>query len=153
MKQLGEQPDILLENERLNLNYTDTVVTVKVVSNVEYEVEIPQNADWIKEMKQQVQVRAMAESERTFSIERNEDDTVRYISVVFRSVDQKVERSLMFRQGHRDKEYKPGDPIYSCLSPVERPVNLIRMMRVLKSHLTGLRPLGITHGGTVQFCL
>ena len=61
-------------------------------------------------MKQQVQVRAMAESERTFSIERNEDDTVRYISVVFRSVDQKVERSLMFRQGHRDKEYKPGDP-------------------------------------------
>ena len=52
----------------------------------------------------------MAESERTFSIERNEDDTVRYISVVFRSVDQKVERSLMFRQGHRDKEYKPGDP-------------------------------------------
>lgn len=110
VKQLGEQPDILLENERLNLNYTDTVVTVKVVSNVEYEVEIPQNADWIKEMKQQVQVRAMAESERTFSIERNEDDTVRYISVVFRSVDQKVERSLMFRQGHRDKEYKPGDP-------------------------------------------
>ena len=41
VKQLGEQPDILLENERLNLNYTDTVVTVKVVSNVEYEVEIP----------------------------------------------------------------------------------------------------------------
>ena len=74
VKQLGEQPDILLENERLNLNYTDTVVTVKVVSNVEYEVEIPQNADWIKEMKQQVQVRAMAESERTFSIERNEDE-------------------------------------------------------------------------------
>lgn len=110
VKQLGEQPDILLENERLNLNYTDTVVTVKVVSNVEYEVEIPQNADWIKEMKQQVQVRAMAESERTFSIERNEDDTVRYISVVFRSVDQKVERSLMFRQRQRDKEYKPGDP-------------------------------------------
>ena len=110
VKQLGEQPDILLENERLNLNYTDTVVTVKVVSNVEYEVEIPQSADWIKEMKQQVQVRAMAESERTFSIERNEDDTVRYFSVVFRSVDQKVERSLMFRQGHRDKEYKPGDP-------------------------------------------
>ena len=35
---------------------------------------------------------------------------MRYISVVFRSVDQKVERSLMFRQGHRDKEYKPGDP-------------------------------------------
>ena len=110
VKQLGEQPDILLENERLNLNYTDTVVTVKVVSNVEYEVEIPQNADWIKEMKQQVQVRAMAESERTFNIERNEDDTVRYISVVFRSVDQKVERSLMFRQRQRDKEYKPGDP-------------------------------------------
>ena len=74
VKQLGEQPDILLENERLNLNYTDTVVTVKVVSNVEYEVEIPQSADWIKEMKQQVQVRAMAESERTFSIERNEDE-------------------------------------------------------------------------------
>ena len=74
------------------------------------EVEIPQNADWIKEMKQQVQVRAMAESERTFNIERNEDDTVRYISVVFRSVDQKVERSLMFRQRQRDKEYKPGDP-------------------------------------------
>lgn len=61
-------------------------------------------------MKQQVQVRAMAESERTFNIERNEDDTVRYISVVFRSVDQKVERSLMFRQRQRDKEYKPGDP-------------------------------------------
>jgi len=35
---------------------------------------------------------------------------VRYISVVFRSVDQKVERSLMFRQRQRDKEYKPGDP-------------------------------------------
>ena len=43
--------------------------------------------------------------------------------------------------------------IYSCLSPVERQVNLIRMMRVLKSHLTELRPLGITHGGMVQFCL
>lgn len=110
VKQLGEQPDILLENERLNLNYTDTVITVKVVSNVEYEVEIPQNADWIKEVKQQAQVRAMAESERTFSIERNEDDTVRYISVVFRSVDQKIGRSLMFRQEQRDKEYNPGDP-------------------------------------------
>ena len=35
---------------------------------------------------------------------------MRYISVVFRSVDQKVERSLMFRQRQRDKEYKPGDP-------------------------------------------
>ena len=62
----------------------------------------------------------MAESERTFSIERNEDDTVRYISVVFRSVDQKVERSLMFRQGHRDKEYKPGDP--SALGDIFLPI-------------------------------
>ena len=41
---------------------------------------------------------------------KRQDDTVRYISVVFRSVDQKVERSLMFRQRQRDKEYKPGDP-------------------------------------------
>ncbi len=110
VKQLGEQPDILPEKERLNLNYTDTVVTVKVVSNVDYEVEIPQGVAWIKEVKTKRKSRAMAESERTFGIERNEDDTVRYVSVIFRSTDREVERLLMFRQNHRDKEYTPGDP-------------------------------------------
>lgn len=119
IKQLGENPDILLDKERHNLEFGDTLVTVKVVSNVDYEVVIPQEADWIA-LKENG--RAMVESSCAFQVAENTADTLRYSSVIFRSKDGKIERSLMFRQAFRDKTYVPGDPseLGDILIPVER---------------------------------
>ena len=105
--QLGEKPDILFEKERLDLEYMDTLVTLKVVSNVDYEVVVPQEVDWIIPG---ADTRTMVESFRSFKILENDGDTVRYANVSFRSADGGLERSLMFRQAFRDKTYTPGDP-------------------------------------------
>lgn len=107
MKQLGENPDILFEKERQDLYYGDTLVAVKILSNVDYEVSIPDDVDWITFMPD---TRTMTESTCGFQISENESDTVRYANVSFHSPDGKVERKLMFRQDFRNRDYVPGDP-------------------------------------------
>lgn len=107
VKQLGENPDILFEKERQDLYYGDTLVAVKILSNVDYEVSIPDDVDWITFMPD---TRTMTESTCGFQISENESDTVRYANVSFHSPDGKVERKLMFRQDFRNRDYVPGDP-------------------------------------------
>ena len=123
VQQLGEAPDILLEKERIDLNYGDTLVNIKVLSNVGYDVLIPATAGWITPASEAKATRAMVESARTFCITENTADTVRYASLTFTSVedDKPVERSLMIRQAYRDKAYNPGDP--SGLGDVFIPVS------------------------------
>lgn len=107
VKQLGENPDILFDKERQDLSYGDTLVTVKILSNVDYEVSVPDGVDWIASLPD---TRTMSESTCRFQITENESDSVRYASVSFHSADGKVERKLMFRQDFRNKDYVPGDP-------------------------------------------
>lgn len=121
VRQLGESPDILFEKERQDLDYGDTLVTVKVVSNVDYEVVVPQDASWIVPVAD-ANTRGMVESSRSFRVMENAADTIRFAQVIFRSMDGQVERSQMFRQAFRDKTYVPGDPsaLGDILIPVER---------------------------------
>lgn len=107
VKQLGENPDILFDKERQDLYYSDTLVTVRILSNVDYEVSVPDNVDWIIP---QPDTRSMVESICKFQIAENKTDSVRYASISFHSTDGKVERNLMFRQDFRNKNYVPGDP-------------------------------------------
>ena len=118
VSQLGENPEILIDKNREDLEYGDTLVSIKVVSNVDYEVMIPGDADWIKSMPES---RSMVESVCKFQITENKSDTVRYVSVNFKSKDGGVERSLMFRQNFRNKDYVPGDP--SELGDILIPIN------------------------------
>ena len=107
VKQLGENPDILFDKERQDLYYGDTLVIVKILSNVDYEVSVPDEVDWITYLPD---TRTMTESFCRFQITENESDSVRYASVSFHSTDGKVERNLMFRQDFRNRDYTPGDP-------------------------------------------
>ncbi len=119
IRQLGENPDILLEKDRLDLNYRDTLVSVKIASNVDYEFVIPEGVEWIVPGPD---TKAMVEVSYPFHVMENTADTVRYANVVVRSADGQVERSLMFRQAFRDKAYVPGDPsaVGDVMIPVER---------------------------------
>lgn len=109
VKQLGEAPDILLEKERVDLQYKDTTIHVKVVSNVNYDVMIPETAGWINKAVQ-ASTKAMTETACSFDISKNDADTVRYANITFKASDGSVERNLMIRQSFRDTEYTPGDP-------------------------------------------
>lgn len=119
VSQLGEKPEILIDKNRENLEYGDTLVSVKVVSNTDYAVVIPEDTEWIKSIPES---RSMVESVCNFHIFENESDTVRYASLSFKSKDGKVERSLMFRQNFRNKEYISGDPseLGDVFIPIER---------------------------------
>lgn len=119
VKQLGERPDILFEKERQDLYCSDTLVIVDVLSNVDYEVSVPEDIDWITYLPA---TRTMMESVCKFQISENETDSVRYASVSFHSSDGQVKRNLMFRQDFRNKDYVPGDPsaLGDILIPIQR---------------------------------
>ena len=41
IEQLGQSPDIIIEKERFDINYKDTILKVEIVSNVECNIIIP----------------------------------------------------------------------------------------------------------------
>lgn len=124
VQQLGEEPDILFEKERIDLNYRDTTIHIKVLSNVDYEVMIPEGVDWIVPQPDS-KTRGMVESVRTFKVLANPADEIRFSNLLFKSVEgEELERSLMIRQAYRDKTYTPGDTegLGDILVPIERGV-------------------------------
>lgn len=119
VKQLGVEPDILLAEERINLNYRDTLISVNAVSNVDYEVIIPEEVDWIIPV---TETRGMVETSRSFRVTTNESEEIRFTNIIFKSLEGDIERPLMIRQVNRDKTYNPGDTdgLGDILIPISR---------------------------------
>lgn len=107
VRQLGQEPDILLAEERINLKYRDTLIHINVVSNVDFEVIVPDEVDWIIPVDG---TRSMVESKHSFRILENSSDEIRFTNMTFKATEDNVERSLMIRQSNRDKTYNPGEP-------------------------------------------
>ena len=107
VRQLGQSPDILLSVSRLDLNYTDTIVDVSIVSNVEYDVVIPDTIDWIESVPDMRS--AMKESTESFHIKENASDASRFTQIIFKA-SSSLERTLLVVQSCRDKTYEPEDP-------------------------------------------
>lgn len=107
IQQLGQEPDILFAKERIDLNYRDTLIQVDVVSNVDYEVSIPEEVDWILPV---AETRGMVETKCSFRITQNASDEIRFTNLTFKATAEDVERTLMIRQNNRDKTYHPGKP-------------------------------------------
>lgn len=118
VRQLGQTPDILLSTSRLDLNYTDTIVQVNLVSNVEYEIVIPDTIDWIAPAPG---TRGeMVESTESFQVQENSGDEARFAYLTFKA-EPSVEKTLLVVQACRDKTYEPGDPVGvgDILIPIE----------------------------------
>lgn len=119
VKQLGQEPDILIAESRINLNYGDTLIHINVASNVEYTVTIPDTVDWITPVPE---VRTMVESTKTFQVGENLADAIRFTNIVFKSSDGTVERPVLLRQEIKDKQYVPGtsEGMGDVLIPINR---------------------------------
>ena len=108
IRQLGQAPDILISTTRINLNYRDTVIDINVVSNVAYDILIPDTIDWIKPVPQGRAV--MQTFSHSFRIPENKGDELRFTNISFKAKQQDIKRDIMIRQDKRDKTYKPGTP-------------------------------------------
>lgn len=120
IKQLGQAPDILISTSRINLNCRDTLIDVNVVSNVQYDIVIPDTIDWIVPVPELRGV--MRKFSHSFHILANEMDDVRFTNISFKAKTEDVKRDIMIRQDKRDKTYYPSDPegFGDILVPISR---------------------------------
>lgn len=108
IKQLGQAPDILISTSRIDLKYRDTLININVVSNVEYEILIPDTIDWITPVPQTRAV--MEDFSHSFQIPANKTDELRFTNIIFQAKSHDIKRNIMIRQDKRDKTYNPGKP-------------------------------------------
>lgn len=107
VQQLGQAPDILLADQRIDLQYRDTLISMDVVSNIAYAVIIPDTVDWIVPVPR---TRGMVTSTEEFRVLENKGDQLRFTNIHFTSAQEGIERTIMIRQVNRDKDYNPGTP-------------------------------------------
>lgn len=108
IQQLGISPDILVNASRLDLNYTDTVVGVTVVSNIEYSIIIPDTVDWIKLTPE---TKSMKENTHLFAVSENPKQESRFTTICFAQTEGgNLKKELLVTQEYRNTEYNPSDP-------------------------------------------
>lgn len=107
VQQLGQEPDILVGVQRIDLQHRDTLIAMDVVSNVAYEVMIPDTIDWIVPVPQ---TRGMVTYSEEFRVLTNAGEQPRSTYIYFKSEQEGIERKVMIRQLNRDKTYNPGTP-------------------------------------------
>ena len=72
VEQLGTDPDILLEYSKEIIPFSGSILVCRIVSNVEWKVEISEQYDWIEEIDQVMPTaHAFVSDELLFKIEAN----------------------------------------------------------------------------------
>lgn len=85
---------LILTQNTYNLAHRATSIEVELRSNVEYQVQIPGEAGWIR----QSQTRAMRSDMLQFSIDENEGYTPRTVEIVIRDKNSSLTDILTIRQ-------------------------------------------------------
>ena len=85
VEQLGADPDILFDYSSDPLSFRGGTFTCKVVANVEWELEIAAEYDWIKLKEATPRTRSFVTDEVTFAVDANANKT-RTAVLIFKSV-------------------------------------------------------------------
>ena len=98
VEQLGADPDILFDYSSDPLSFRGGTFTCKVVANVEWELEIAAEYDWIKLKETTPRTRSFVTDEVTFTVDANANKT-RTAVLIFKSVgDYTLQRVLKVTQ-------------------------------------------------------
>ena len=98
VEQLGADPDILFDYSSDPLSFRGGTFTCKVVANVEWELEIAAEYDWIKLKEATPRTRSFVTDEVTFAVDANANKT-RTAVLIFKSVgDYTLQRVLKVTQ-------------------------------------------------------
>ena len=104
----GQKDAILLSQKEVEINFTGGTIEVKLESNTDYEIIMPENG-WVTECN----TRAFTTHTKTFSVSENENADNRSCHIVFQSVSKSVADTLTINQkGKSDYLYFEEDIAY-----------------------------------------
>lgn len=106
--QAGETPTLILSQNRYELTSEASEITVEVQHNVNVEMEIPTDCDWIVESK----TKSMSTSSFHLVVSENETFTSRSCRLKFRSSSAKLEEELVIEQAAATPQLFIGEGVY-----------------------------------------
>lgn len=106
VNQLGIDPAIVLSENVYNLEYKSDTLTMTILSNCDYDVQIDQ--EWIKEIKLTTKNQELESFIHKFLVEKHGGDELRSASVKFKHTGGKAEAIALIQQKAQGK-YESGD--------------------------------------------
>ena len=96
--QVGSEPVIVLSQNSFDVSGLGGVVTVEVASNVDVEVEIPDDVDWVSENTS----RALSTNTYYFNVVANEDPDRRMAIIKFTNKANYLEETVVIKQAGKE---------------------------------------------------
>ncbi len=90
----AQKDRLLLEQDSYDVPAEGETVTVELKTNVDYEVVMPEGADWLS----RVETRALRTDRLTFTVAANEESESRSAKVVIKDVNNRLDDTLYIRQ-------------------------------------------------------
>lgn len=94
----GSRPSIVISQEEYTVASTGEDITVQIRSNINYQIIMPQNAGWVKE----ISTRAYSDYTHYFKIEPNETYDSRNAEIVFKDLTSDVSDTVRITQLQKD---------------------------------------------------
>lgn len=96
--QEGEEPSIVLSQDEYVVKSDGEEIAIQVKSNIEYDMIIPADADWIEK----ISTRAMSDYTHYLFVKPNDSYDSREAGIIFRSNDEKLSDTVRIIQLQKD---------------------------------------------------
>lgn len=110
--QEGSKPTIVISKEEYTVGSDGEDITVQLRSNINYQIIMPQNAGWIKE----ISTKAYSDYTHYFKVDPNDTYDSRSAEIIFKETSGSVSDTIKITQLQKDviivakNEYKIGSP-------------------------------------------
>lgn len=136
--QFGEQPSIILTQDKYNVSDVESVIKVEIKSNVDVSVKIPDNVDWIKEDKD----KSASTNTYYFTVAENNQGVERKTKISFKNEEFSIIKDIEIVQSSMPNIY------------VETAGNLPKLMREIDyDNVFRLKISGILNENDFDFLL